>query len=78
MTGHIALGWIIVIALAISLFLILLLVIGGIIAAKIRRRREGYIQAPGDVPAVREASLERVPPAELFGNMEGHRGGTYL
>ena len=72
--GHIAIGWIIVIALAISLFLILLLVIGGVVAAKIRRRREGYRQAPGG-PTIGEANLERLPPGQLFGDVGGGRGG---
>jgi hypothetical protein len=75
--GHIALGWIIVIALAISLFLILLLVIGGLIAARIRRAREGYVQAPG-TPPIRETSLERIPPSQLIGNLEERRAGGYL
>lgn len=62
------------IALAISLFLILLLVIGGLIAARIRRSREGYVQAPG-TPPIRETSLDRVPPEQLFGDIEGRRRG---
>ena len=72
MVGHVAFGWVIVIALAISLFLILLLVIGGVIAARIRRAREGYVQAPG-TPTIGEETLERVPPAQLFGELEGRR-----
>lgn len=70
--GHVAFGWVIVISLAISLFLILLLVIGGVIAARIRRRREGYLPAPG-TPPIGEETLERVPPAQLFGELEGRR-----
>jgi len=70
--GHVALGWVIVISLAISLFLILLLVVGGIIAARIRRRREGYVRAPG-TPPIGEETLERVPPAQLLGALEGQR-----
>lgn len=75
--GNIALGWVIVIALAASLFLILLLVIGGIIAARIRRKREGYVRAPG-TPPIGEASLERVPPAQLLSDLETRRAGGYL
>jgi len=71
------LGWVIVIALAASLFLILLLVIGGIIAARVRRRREGYVRAPG-TPPIGEASLERVPPAQLLSDLETRRAGGYL
>lgn len=73
-SGHIALGWVIVIALAISLFLILLLVIGGLLAARIRRAREGYVQAPG-TPPISESNLERIPPERLIGTLEGHRAG---
>jgi Cortical protein marker for cell polarity len=72
MLGHIALGWVIVIALAISLFLIILLVVGGAIAARIRRRREGYMKAPMS-PPLRETSLERIPPGQLLVDMEGRR-----
>jgi hypothetical protein len=66
--GHVAFGWVIVIALAISLFLILLI----IIAARIRRAREGYTVAPGS-PTIGEETLERVPPTQLFGELEGHQ-----
>jgi Cortical protein marker for cell polarity len=72
--GHIPLGWIIVIALAVSLFLVLLIVIGGLIAARIRRAREGYLPAPS-TPPIRETSLERVPPDQLLGDMEERRRG---
>ena len=72
--GHIARGWIIVISLAISLFLILLLVIGGLIAARMRRKKGDYVQAPG-TPPIREESLERIPPGELLGDLETRRRG---
>ena len=72
--GHIRVGWVIVIALAISLFLILLIVIAGLIAARLRRSREGYIPAPG-TPPVRETSLERLPPEQLLGEIEERRKG---
>ena len=75
--GHIALGWVIVIALVISLFLIFLLVIGGIIAARIRRAREGYMPAPG-TPPISETSLDRLPPDRLIGNLEDRRQGGFL
>lgn len=76
-TGNIALGWVIVIALAASLFLILLLVIGGIIAGRIRRKREGYVRAPG-TPPIGEATLGRVPPGQLLSDLETRRAGGYL
>ena len=72
-TGHIALGWVVVIALVISLFLILLLVIGGLIAGRIRRAKEGYVKAPG-TPPIRETSLERLPPEQLLEDLERRRG----
>jgi Rax2 C-terminal beta propeller domain len=71
-THHVPIGWIVVIALALSLFLILLLVIGGIVAARIRRAREGYMPAPV-APSVGEENLERVPPERLLENLEGRR-----
>ena len=73
MIGHVARGWIIVISLVLSLFLILLLVTGGLIAARIRRARDVNVQAP-DTPPIREASLERVPPSQLIEELETHRG----
>ena len=62
------------ISLAISLFLILILVSGGLLAARIRRKRDGYVQAPG-TPPIREESLERIPPSELLGDLEERRRG---
>jgi len=72
--GHVPIGWVIVIALAISLFLIILLVIGGVIADRIRRAQEGYTKAPMS-PAIGEGSLERIPPEALIGDMEERRRG---
>ena len=62
------------IALAISLFLIILLVIGGVVAERIWRAREGYTKAPMS-PAIREESFERIPPEDLLGIMEERRKG---
>ena len=62
------------ISLAVSLFLILLLLIGGFTAARIRRKREGYTQAPS-TPPIREESLERIRPSELLGDLESRRRG---
>jgi len=43
---HLALGFIVLIALAIALIILFLLVVIGVLAERLRRRREGYIPAP--------------------------------
>lgn len=48
---RLAIGFVVLIALAIALALIFLLVVAGILAEKWRRRRQGYVPAPTTVPA---------------------------
>lgn len=70
--GKLALGFIVLIALAIALALTFLLVVGGIIAHRIRRKREGYVPAPTN-SFDKGANLDRVPPERLFGAMAESR-----
>ena len=69
---HLAVGFVVLIGLAIALALIFILVVIGIIAERIRRRREGYLPAPTQMFEKNE-NLDRIPPSHLF-NSFGQRG----
>ena len=74
--SSLALGFIVLIGLAIALALTFLLVVAGIVAERIRRRREGYVRAPTQVPfSDKYNNVRRLPPEHLFGNM-GSMSGT--
>ncbi|KAF3905909.1 hypothetical protein ABW21_db0200139 [Orbilia brochopaga] len=66
--GKLAVGLVVLVSLAISLALVFLIVVVGVIAAYIRRRREGYMPAPTRITPVPSAQdmTERVPPDQLF------------
>ncbi|KAF8469584.1 cellular morphogenesis protein [Kalaharituber pfeilii] len=64
--GKMRKGFVILIALAIALGLVFLIVVLGVLASYIRRRREGYQPAPTMI-LEKSASIQgRVPPAFLF------------
>ncbi|KAJ6262520.1 hypothetical protein Dda_3330 [Drechslerella dactyloides] len=66
--GKLAVGLVVLVSLAISLALVFLIVVIGVIAAYIRRRREGYMPAPtrmSPTPSAQDMT-ERVPPDQLF------------
>uniref|UniRef100_A0A8H7TP82 Cellular morphogenesis protein n=1 Tax=Bionectria ochroleuca TaxID=29856 RepID=A0A8H7TP82_BIOOC len=63
--NHLALVFVILIGLAISLGLILLLVVGGILLDRLRKRREGYVPAPTSMYD-RGSGILRIPPSELL------------
>ncbi|ESZ99572.1 hypothetical protein SBOR_0045 [Sclerotinia borealis F-4128] len=66
--GHLAIGLVVLIALAISLALIFLLVIAGVLAERIRRKREGYMPAPTN-SYDRNNGMSRIPPQQLFSSL---------
>ncbi|KAH6675609.1 cortical protein marker for cell polarity-domain-containing protein [Halenospora varia] len=68
-------GFIVLIALAIALGLIFFMVVAGVIAERIRRKREGYIPAPTN-SYDRSAGMSRVPPEQLFGSLGQSRVGV--
>ena len=72
-----ALGFIVLIGLAISLALTFLLVVAGIVAERIRRRRDGYVRAPMSISEKKydNDNIRRVPPEHLFGTV-GSGSGT--
>lgn len=68
---HLALGFIVLIALAIALALTFLLVVAGILIEWYRKRAAGYSPAPTSFTD--RAQTDRVPPSELFGTLSGPR-----
>lgn len=61
------------IGLAIALGLIFCIVVGGVIAERIRRRRDGYIPAPTN--AFDKASqIQHVPPGQFLETLNQGRG----
>ncbi|PQE29683.1 cellular morphogenesis protein [Rutstroemia sp. NJR-2017a WRK4] len=65
--SHLAVGLVVLIALAIALALIFLLVVAGVLAERIRRKREGYMPAPTNS----YDRMSRIPPQQLFSSL-GH------
>jgi hypothetical protein len=65
---HLALGFIVLIALAIALALTFLLVVAGILLEWYRKKTKGYSPAPTGYPT-RHVDTQRVPPEQLFGTM---------
>lgn len=75
--GNLALGLVVLIALAISLALIMLLVVAGIAAERIRRAREGYVPAPTQM-GDKNANMSRIPPEHILGNLDNPGGPERL
>ncbi|KAF2013329.1 hypothetical protein BU24DRAFT_235032 [Aaosphaeria arxii CBS 175.79] len=69
---HLALGFIVLIALAVALALTFLLVVAGILLEWYRKRSRGYVPAPTAYPD-RTINTSRVPPEQLFGTLSGNR-----
>ncbi|KAE8447593.1 hypothetical protein EG329_010564 [Mollisiaceae sp. DMI_Dod_QoI] len=74
-SGKIAKGFVVLIGLAISLGLIFLIVVLGVIAERIRKKREGYIPAPTS-SFDKGQGFSRVPPEQLFGSLAGGRSAV--
>lgn len=73
--GHLAKGFVVLISLGIALALVFLLVIAGVLAERIRRRREGYVPAPTS-SYDRSTGMSRVPPEQLFSSLGQGRSGV--
>lgn len=73
--GHLAKGFIVLIALAIALGLIFILVVIGVLAERIRRKREGYMPAP-TASFDRNNGISRIPPSQLFSSLGQGRSGV--
>ena len=63
--AHLALGLVVLIGLAISLFLIGALVSAGVLMERQRRKREGYVPMAKD----KGGNLSRIPPESLLGGL---------
>ena len=72
--GGLAVGFVVLIGLAIALLLIFLIVLAGIIAERIRKKREGYMPAPTS-SYDRGAAMTRMPPQQLFSSIGQNRSG---
>ncbi|KAL5385339.1 hypothetical protein DPSP01_004798 [Paraphaeosphaeria sporulosa] len=72
---HLALGFIVLIALAIALALTFLLVVAGILIEWYRKRAAGYSPAPTSFTD-RVGNQSRIPPQELFGTLRGPQAPT--
>lgn len=68
---RLALGFIVLISLAIALALTFLLVVAGILIEWYRKRAAGYSPAPTSFS--NPMQTDRVPPSELFGTLSGPR-----
>jgi hypothetical protein len=68
--GALAVGFVVLIGLAIALALIFLIVVAGILMERQRRRREGYVPMKMD----RNGNMQRIPPEMLLGNLQGAKG----
>ncbi|KAK3073876.1 hypothetical protein LTR53_004175 [Teratosphaeriaceae sp. CCFEE 6253] len=68
---HLALGLVVLIALAIALGLIFLLVLAGILMERHRRKREGYVPMP--MSTDKGGNLQRIPPETLLEGL-GEKG----
>jgi hypothetical protein len=72
--GRLAKGFVVLIALAIALAIIFLLVVAGVLAERIRRKREGYMPAP-TASFDRHNGMSRIPPQQLFSSLGQGRSG---
>ncbi len=68
-------GFVVLIGLGIALVLVFLIVVAGVVAERIRRKREGYIPAP-TASFDRGNGISRVPPEQLFSSLGQSRMGV--
>ncbi|KAL8638869.1 MAG: hypothetical protein Q9228_004019 [Teloschistes exilis] len=73
--GHLALGFVVLIALACALGATFLLVVAGILVERYRRRAEGYQPAPTSYFDPQTSNMGRIPPEHLFGRL-GQKGNA--
>ncbi|KAI1814083.1 cellular morphogenesis protein [Poronia punctata] len=73
-----ALGFIVLIALAVSLGLMLLIVVAGLALDRYRKKRDGYMPAPTSM-IDRGSGMQRVPPHELLDSLaRGSPGAPHV
>jgi hypothetical protein len=71
---HLAVGFVVLIGLAISLMLIFLLVCLGVAVEMLRKKRQGYVPANTQM-FDKPSNLNRVPPEHLLGTLNTHDRG---
>jgi len=69
--NHLAVGFVVLIGLAIALGIIFFIVVAGILLERRRRRKEGYVPMAAERS---QGNLSRIPPEKLFGTMS-EKGG---
>jgi hypothetical protein len=74
-SGHLALGFVVLIGLAIALALMLLIVVAGLLLDRLRKKREGYVPAPTSMYD-RGSGMQRIPPHELLQSLQQGKGGA--
>ena len=75
--GPMALGLVVLVALACALGAVFLLVVAGILIERYRRRREGYTPAPTTY-FDKTSNMGRIPPEHLFGQLGENRKAPLL
>ena len=70
--GNLAVGFVVLIGLAIALGIIFLIVVAGILMERARRRREGYMQMTPD----KNGNLQRIPPETLLSGLNGEKASA--
>ncbi|KAI0021519.1 cortical protein marker for cell polarity-domain-containing protein [Xylariomycetidae sp. FL0641] len=73
--GHLAVGYVVLISLAISLGLMFLIVVAGLALDRYRKKREGYVPAPTSM-FDRGSGMQRIPPHELLDSLNHGRPGA--
>ncbi|KAH9909170.1 cortical protein marker for cell polarity-domain-containing protein [Xylariomycetidae sp. FL2044] len=68
-------GFVVLIALAISLGLLLLIVVAGLALDRYRKKRDGYVPAPTSM-FDRGSGMQRIPPGELLDSLSKGRPGA--
>lgn len=66
--GHLAVGFVVLIALAIALALIFLVVVAGFLIERRRKKLQGYRPAPQN-DYEKSSNVGRIPPERLFENL---------
>jgi len=66
--GHLPLWAVVLISMACALGCMFIVVIGGLVADKIMKKRAGYTRAP-TYSYDRQAAMSRMPPEQLFGSI---------
>lgn len=74
-SNGLALGFIVLIGLAVSLGLMLLIVVAGLALDRYRKKRDGYVPAPTSM-IDRGSGMQRIPPHELLDSLGRGRPGA--